>query len=208
MMRHSLSHNRFADKVLTGRCGRAAQMNAGAAAAEGDVLLFLHADSRLPIEGAAAIVDELPRSRRRWGRFDVAIAGRPHLLRLVARLMNIRSRLTGIATGDQGIFVERRLFAAVRGFPEQPLMEDIALSRLLKRVAGKPLCLHQQVVTSVAAGKPTASGARSRYVAACVSITGAASIQHLLPMCMRDCDAMLRTKQHRCRRCRFLPRRR
>jgi rSAM/selenodomain-associated transferase 2/rSAM/selenodomain-associated transferase 1 len=138
----------FADKVLTGPRGRASQMNAGAAVASGDVLLFLHADSQLPIDGAAAIVDELPRSRRRWGRFDIAIAGRPRSLRLVARSMNIRSRLTGVATGDQGMFVERGLFAAVRGFPEQPLMEDIALSRLLKRVAGRPLCLRQQVITS------------------------------------------------------------
>ena len=138
----------LADRAFVAAKGRAPQMNAGAAAATNDVLLFLHADSRLPAAGVAALLRELPRSGRRWGRFDVAIAGRPAILALVAAMMNARSRLTGIATGDQGLFVERALFAAVGGYPEQPLMEDIELSRRLKQAAGRPLCLRERVVTS------------------------------------------------------------
>jgi rSAM/selenodomain-associated transferase 2/rSAM/selenodomain-associated transferase 1 len=138
----------LADRVVGAPRGRALQMNAGAALAVGEVLLFLHADSRLPAEAIAALVGELPRSGRRWGRFDIAIAGRAGLLRVVEALMNLRSRATGIATGDQAIFVERALFREVGGYPEQPLMEDIELSRRLKRAAGAPLCLRQRVVTS------------------------------------------------------------
>jgi rSAM/selenodomain-associated transferase 2/rSAM/selenodomain-associated transferase 1 len=138
----------LADRAFVAPRGRAAQMNAGAATATGDILLFLHADSRLPATGVPAILDDLRRSGRRWGRFDVTIAGRPRVLRLVAGMMNLRSRLTGIATGDQGIFVERALFDAVGGYPDQPLMEDIELSKRLKRAAGRPLCLHQRIVTS------------------------------------------------------------
>ncbi|MBK7079238.1 MAG: TIGR04283 family arsenosugar biosynthesis glycosyltransferase [Betaproteobacteria bacterium] len=136
------------DRVLTGRRGRATQMNAGAAAADGDILLFLHADTRLDAEIAHALLAALPSSGRRWGRFDVAIAGRSPALPLIATLMNLRSRLTGIATGDQGIFVERGLFVASGGFPEQPLMEDIEFCRRLKRTGEAPLCLRQRLVTS------------------------------------------------------------
>jgi rSAM/selenodomain-associated transferase 2 len=135
-----------ADVVLEAPRGRAAQMNAGAAAAHADALLFLHADTRLP-EGADALVLEALARGRGWGRFDVRIDTRRPLLRLVARAMNARSRLTGIATGDQALFVRRDLFDAVGGFPEIPLMEDIALSRALKR-HGRPACLRAAVVTS------------------------------------------------------------
>ena len=135
-----------ADVVLEAPRGRAAQMNAGAAAARADVLLFLHADTRLP-EGADALVLEALARGRGWGRFDVRIDTRRPLLRVVARAMNARSRLTGIATGDQALFVRRDLFDAVGGFPEIPLMEDIALSRVLKR-HGRPACLRAQVLTS------------------------------------------------------------
>jgi rSAM/selenodomain-associated transferase 2/rSAM/selenodomain-associated transferase 1 len=138
----------MADRAFVAPRGRATQMNAGAAVAHGDVLLFLHADSRLPADGVAALARELRCSGRRWGRFDVAIAGRHAVLKLIAAAMNVRSRLTGIATGDQGIFVERALFAAVGGFPAQPLMEDIELSRRLKHAGGPPFCLRQRVVTS------------------------------------------------------------
>src|SRR6185369_1535168 len=138
----------LADRALVAPPGRATQMNAGAAVASGDVLLFLHADSRLPDDGIPAIVDGMARTGRRWGRFDVTIAGAPRLLVLVAAMMNARSRLTGIATGDQGIFVERTLFETVRGYPDQPLMEDVELSRRLKRAAGTPLCLAERIVTS------------------------------------------------------------
>jgi len=138
----------LADRAFAARRGRASQMNAGAAVATGDVLLFLHAGSRLSADGFAALLRTLPRSGRRWGRFDVAIAGHHAILGLVAAMMNARSRLTGIATGDQGIFVERGLFAAVGGYPDQPLMEDIELSRRLNRSGGRPLCLRARLLTS------------------------------------------------------------
>ncbi|MBI5720255.1 MAG: TIGR04283 family arsenosugar biosynthesis glycosyltransferase [Burkholderiales bacterium] len=135
-----------ADLVLVAEPGRARQMNAGAAAARGDMLLFLHADTRLPA-WADARVQAATADGARWGRFDVRIEGRPRVLRLVAALMNWRSRLTGIATGDQAIFVERALFEQIGGYAEQPLMEDIDLSRRL-RAHGAPACLRERVVTS------------------------------------------------------------
>jgi rSAM/selenodomain-associated transferase 2 len=136
-----------ADHVLTAPRGRALQMNAGAAKATGDVLLFLHADTRLPREAERLVLDGLARSPQDWGRFDVTIEGRHPMLRLVSAMMNLRSRLTGIATGDQAIFVKRDAFAAVGGFPEIPLMEDIALSKRLKRRT-RPLCLREHAITS------------------------------------------------------------
>lgn len=137
-----------ADHVIQAARGRAVQMNAAAAAARrGDVLLFLHADTRLPVDADRLVLDGLARSGRRWGRFDVRISGRHPLLRVVALLMNIRSRLTGIATGDQAMFVTRDAFDAVGGFPGIPLMEDVALSRALNR-CGRPLCLRPRAVTS------------------------------------------------------------
>ena len=132
----------LADQVLTSAKGRATQMNAGARAARADALVFLHADTRLP-EGADALVLEALKAHA-WGRFDVRIAGTHPLLGLVAGAMNLRSRLTGIATGDQAIFVRRDAFA---GFPEIALMEDIAFSRAMKR-AGRPACLRERVTTS------------------------------------------------------------
>jgi rSAM/selenodomain-associated transferase 2 len=137
----------WADRVASAPRGRASQMNAGARIAAGDVLLFLHADTRLPARADRMVLDGLAGSGRAWGRFDVRIAGRHPLLRLVAALMNARSRWTGIATGDQGVFVRRDAFAAVGGFPPLPLMEDVALSAALKRVS-HPLCLHERVTTS------------------------------------------------------------
>lgn len=137
------------DRVVSASRGRARQMNAGAAAAQGRVLLFLHADTRLPDDAdrlvMTAIGDVL--KSRSWGRFDVTIEGRSPWLKLVARMMNGRSRLTGIATGDQAIFVARSAFRAVGGFPDIPLMEDIALSKALKRI-GRPVCLAARVTTS------------------------------------------------------------
>jgi rSAM/selenodomain-associated transferase 2 len=133
-----------ADRVLSAPRGRAAQMNAGAARARNEILLFLHADILLPESADALIVEGLKRSRRGWGRFDVAISGRSPLLRMVAWLMNARSRLTGIATGDQAIFVRRSHFG---GFPEIALMEDVAFSKTMKR-RGAPACLRERVTTS------------------------------------------------------------
>jgi rSAM/selenodomain-associated transferase 2 len=137
----------LADRVAIAPRGRATQMNAGARIAGGDVLLFLHADTRLPARADRMVLDGLAGSGRAWGRFDVRIAGRHPLLRLVAALMNARSRWTGIATGDQAVFVRRDAFAAVGGFPPLPLMEDVALSAALKRVS-RPLCLRERVSTS------------------------------------------------------------
>jgi rSAM/selenodomain-associated transferase 2 len=135
----------LADCVLESVRGRAHQMNEGAARARGDVLLFLHADTLLP-EGAdnaiARAMEYAP-----WGRFDVAITGADPLLAIVAAAMNLRSRLSGIATGDQAIFVRRDEFRAAGGFPEIPLMEDVALSKRLKRIA-RPACLRERAVTS------------------------------------------------------------
>jgi len=138
---------RGADRVLVAARGRALQMNAGTAHASGGILLFLHADCRLPAEADGLIVDGLHRSGKAWGRFDVRIESRSLLLRAVETLMNLRSRLTGIATGDQAMFVTRALFETVGGFPEIALMEDIALSRRLKRCA-RPLCLKHRVGVS------------------------------------------------------------
>lgn len=132
----------LADRVLHAPRGRAVQMNAGARAASGDVLLFLHADTRLPAAADEKILSAM--QEHFWGRFDVEIDGRHPLLRVVAAAMNLRSRLTGIATGDQAIFVRREAFP---GFPEIALMEDIALSRALKR-GGPPACLRNRVRTS------------------------------------------------------------
>ncbi|MEJ0075920.1 MAG: TIGR04283 family arsenosugar biosynthesis glycosyltransferase [Alphaproteobacteria bacterium] len=137
----------LADRVITSARGRAIQMNAGAAIASGDVLLFLHADTRLPPNAHELILEGLAQSQHVWGRFDVTIEGRRSLLPVVAASMNARSRLTGIATGDQAMFVTRDAFAAVGGFPEIALMEDIELSRRLKRVSS-PLCLRARVTTS------------------------------------------------------------
>ena len=137
----------LADAVLHTPPGRARQMNAGAAAARGEVLLFLHADTSLPGDAPGAIARALARGAG-WGRFDVHIEGRAALLPVVAAFMNARSRWTGIATGDQAIFVRRDLFVAVGGFPDQPLMEDIELSRRLRRGGHAPACLRQRVRTS------------------------------------------------------------
>jgi len=137
----------LADQILVAPRGRATQMNAGAARATGEVLLFLHADTRLPPRADRLMLDGMKRSGRTWGRFDVRITGRSPVLRLVAAVMNLRSRLTGIATGDQAMFVTREAFVRCDGFPDIPLMEDVALSRRLKRI-GRPLCLHPRVETS------------------------------------------------------------
>ncbi|MGB9366594.1 MAG: TIGR04283 family arsenosugar biosynthesis glycosyltransferase [Xanthobacteraceae bacterium] len=137
----------LSDFVITSARGRALQMNAGAAMAGGDVLLFLHADTRLPPEADALIHDGLARSPRAWGRFDVTIEGSHPLLPVVAAFMNARSRFTGIATGDQAMFMTRGAFAAVGGFPEIALMEDITLARHLRRISA-PLCLRARVATS------------------------------------------------------------
>lgn len=138
-------------QVIFSERGRARQMNAGAAVAQGDILLFLHADTLLPLSADRLIENAIRRSGRNseyaWGRFDVCIAGRPFMLRVVASLMNWRSRLTGIATGDQAMFMMRRAFESVGGFPDQLLMEDIELSHRLLELS-RPVCLSDKVITS------------------------------------------------------------
>jgi rSAM/selenodomain-associated transferase 2 len=135
-----------ADRVIQTAKGRACQMNSGAAVAQGDVLLFLHADTQLPTGALAAICRAIKQGST-WGRFDVTISGSSPWLKVVGALMNWRSRRTGIATGDQAMFVRCATFQAVGGFPPIALMEDIALSSLLKARAA-PTCLSLKVVTS------------------------------------------------------------
>jgi rSAM/selenodomain-associated transferase 2 len=137
----------LADRVVAAPRGRARQQNAGAAAATGDVLLFLHADTLAPPDADRLVLDGLRRTGRGWGRFDVRLSGRHPLLRLTGRLIALRSRLSGIATGDQAVFVRRDWFEGAGGFPDIPLMEDVALTRVLRR-RGRPLCLRARVVTS------------------------------------------------------------
>ena len=135
------------DKVLGASRGRASQMNAGAREASGDILVFLHADTRLPDRADEMIAGGLERTGRVWGRFDVLIEGSHPALSVVGWMMNFRSRWSGIATGDQTIFVTREAFDRVGGFPQLALMEDIAISRALKRQS-RPLCISQRAVTS------------------------------------------------------------
>lgn len=138
---------KFADRLISSPAGRARQMNAGAAVATGDILMFLHADTLLPPSADILVRSGLTISGRHWGRFDVRLSGKSPLLRMVERAMNRRSQFTGIATGDQAIFVRRALFETVGGFPDLALMEDIALSARLKR-HGPPICLKSRVETS------------------------------------------------------------
>lgn len=135
------------DRVLSAPRGRASQMNAGARVASGDMLIFLHVDSVLPDEADISVTDALSHPGTIWGRFDVRIEPATRLLNLVAWTMNLRSRLTGVATGDQAIFVHRSIFLEIGGYPDIPLMEDIALSKRLKRIA-RPIRLRERVSTS------------------------------------------------------------
>ncbi len=136
----------LANKVIHVPKGRAAQMNAGAAIAKNPVLLFLHADTFLP-ENADQLITGALLNENLWGRFDVTLQGQHKFLKLVAWAMNLRSRISGIATGDQAMFVTRELFQQVNGFPTIALMEDIALSRKL-RGHSAPACLRAKVVSS------------------------------------------------------------
>lgn len=134
-------------ELLISERGRARQMNLGARRATGEVLLFLHADTRLPASAFSDIANALDDARYAGGRFDVELAGRHWMLRIVGALINLRSRTTKVGTGDQAIFVRRRIFSRIGGFPDIPLMEDIALCRALKK-QGRVACLRSRVVTS------------------------------------------------------------
>ena len=134
------------DQLLISKSGRAMQMNMGAECAEGDVLVFLHADTQLPDAADILMVDAIDRGNQ-WGRFNVQLSGQHILFRLIETMMNWRSCVTGIATGDQVIFVRRMQFEQAGGYPCIKLMEDIELSKKLK-VFGKPACIKQRVITS------------------------------------------------------------
>lgn len=133
--------------VIDSPPGRARQMNAGAACACGDVLLFLHADTRLPAGFDAAVSAALADRQTVGGRFDLSLQPSSPLLALTATLINLRSRLSGIATGDQALFVRREVFERMGGFAAVPLMEDVAFTRDLKRY-GRSAALRARVTTS------------------------------------------------------------
>ncbi len=134
------------DQFISTRQGRAVQMNAGARQAKGEFIFFLHVDTQLP-EKFSEIILSIEAGRFCWGRFSVTLSGKHWSFRIIESMMNLRSRLTGIATGDHVIFVSQKLFREVDGFPEIPLMEDVAMSQSLKRISS-PLCLRQRVLTS------------------------------------------------------------
>ena len=132
--------------ISTDQPGRSKQMNLGAMAATGDILLFLHCDTRLPVNAIAMVEREVTRQRQ-WGRFDVVLESKGLIYRLIENMIRIRSRVWSLATGDQGIFVTASLFNRVNGFPQICLMEDIAMSKLLKQHSS-PLLINPPVITS------------------------------------------------------------
>lgn len=138
-----------ASQVVVVPAGRATQLNAGAAVAEGQILLFLHADTVTPNHADLIIGSSIAQAENplAWGRFDVRIEGQSRWLLVIAFMMNWRSRITGIATGDQGLFMTRAAFDTVGGFANQPLMEDIEISQRLRQLV-RPICLPQKVTTS------------------------------------------------------------
>lgn len=139
--------NPFCNQVIKAPRGRSRQMNVGAKSSKGEILLFLHADTFLPNEADRLIYEAISETGRSWGYFKVNLSGRHPILRIVEFLMNQRSKITRIATGDQTIFVKRELFEAIGGFPEIDLMEDIALCKILKKYS-PPLYISTPVLTS------------------------------------------------------------
>lgn len=135
----------LADQIISSAKGRARQMNTGADHALGDILIFLHADTYLPEHALQLIEQHI--GNKHWGRFDIQLSGDPFMLKIIAGMMNRRSRLTGIATGDQAIFVTKVAFEKAGRYPDIALMEDIALSKALKKI-GPPLCLNSKVTSS------------------------------------------------------------
>lgn len=135
----------FSDKVIQSNAGRALQMNSGASVAAHDALWFLHADTLIPDTAMKNIQQVLNESD--WGRFDVRLSGSNLLFRIIERLINIRSCLTGIATGDQAIIVKKDIFDELGGYPAIPLMEDVELSHKLRKIS-KPICIKNPLITS------------------------------------------------------------
>ena len=126
--------------------GRAIQMNEGARIARGDMLWFLHADTEFAMP-CYQYLEAMLASKAEWGRFNIRLSGRPAVFRLISFFMNFRSGFTGIATGDQGIFIEKELFNQLNGFANIALMEDIEICKRLKRIS-KPALLKQKLITS------------------------------------------------------------
>ena len=136
----------YSDKVLSSDSGRAIQMNSGIAEATGDVLLFLHADTRLPDDALGGIIAAVEEGHF-WGRFNVRLSGSHFMFRVIERMMNLRSCITGVATGDQAIFVSRESIDIIGDYPRLPLMEDVVFSKRLRSL-GWPACIRHQVITS------------------------------------------------------------
>ena len=136
----------YADRVLYSVAGRAMQMNRGIDEASGDALLFLHADTRLPADAVTKLIHAVEDGYF-WGRFNVRLSGKHFMFRIIERMMNLRSCITGVATGDQAIFVSHESIQIVGDYPRLPLMEDIVFSKRLLKL-GRPACIRQQVVTS------------------------------------------------------------
>ena len=137
-------------QVIVSQAGRSIQMNSGAAIASGDVLLFLHADTALPEDTALTVLglyEGNSRPQQLWGRFNVRLSGKHFVYRIIERLINLRSCLSSIATGDQAIFIHNQLFERVDGYPEIALMEDIEISARLKKIS-RAVCVKQAVTTS------------------------------------------------------------
>jgi rSAM/selenodomain-associated transferase 2 len=135
------------DLVIHTPRGRATQMRAGAERARGDWMWFIHGDTRVSAAAVTALLRTLDDPRACWGRFDVRLDGEAWPLRVIERLINLRSRLSGIATGDQALFMRRDLYHRLGGWPDLPIMEDVAMSRALKTLA-RPRCLREPVHTS------------------------------------------------------------
>lgn len=132
--------------ILSEAC-RAKQMNEGAKRATGDVLIFLHADTLLPRKVIALLQNNFWESNKAWGRFDVRINGKHGMFWVIAYMMNVRSKLSGICTGDQTIFVRKKVFESLSGYAPVPLMEDIEISQRLKKISA-PYCIKEKVITS------------------------------------------------------------
>jgi len=137
----------FIDEVIISKKGRAIQMNCAALKAKTDILWFLHADTLIPKNADHLICDGLSDPVDIWGRFNINLTGRHFLFRIIERMINLRSKISGIATGDQGIFIRREHFEKLNGFSEIPLMEDIEICKRLKKIS-PPVCLTQQLTTS------------------------------------------------------------
>lgn len=135
------------DQLITSSAGRGVQLNYGARASQGDTLLFVHADTILPVEFDKMITNAISTSGKSWGRFDIKLSGKKYIFRIVESLVNLRSRITSISTGDQCLFMTRALFENVNGYKDIPLMEDIDISKRLKKIS-IPVCLPHKVITS------------------------------------------------------------